>query len=623
MRATARSRKQRNAPATPRPASPRLFPVLLLVAAALAYSNSLTGPFIYDDKTAIVGNPHIRSLWPLEQVLTAPYQSPIAGRPLAGLSLALNYAAGGLDVRGYHATNLALHALCALVLFGCIRRTLRVPLLEPRYGRAADELAFASALLWVLHPLNTECVNYVTQRTGSLMALLYLLTLYASIRARATERWGGWHTAAVVSCALGVTAKESMVTAPFMVVLYDVCFHGGGLRRALRERRQLYAGLLASWLLLAALNWWGPRSASIGGLAASFEYALNQCVILVHYLRLIVWPDPLVLDYGMPQSLSIAEVLPQAAVLLALLAATGFALWRRPPLGFLGAWFFVILSPTSSIVPILTEVGAERRLYLPLAAAVVLFVLAAWTLVERRGAGSKPPSDRAATGRERAFQAGVLAVAIVLGWLTFERNREYQTEIAIWQSSVAAWPDNARSQNNLGLALQDRNRDAAMARYHRALEIDPGFAHAYHNIGNTLRLLGRPAEAIPFAERAVELEPDNLDSRISLGSVLGAQGRLDEAMQQFERALAIHPHSADAHANLGYVLALKNDRDAALREYELALSIAPTAITHYNLGNLLLELDRRSEALDHFREAARLDPGWADAQERVRRLAPR
>ena len=164
----------------------------MAVVGLLVYANTLSGPFIFDDLTSIEQNPSIRRLWPLSEPLSPPRDTPVAGRPLLNLSFAVNYAVGGLDVTGYHLVNLAIHLLAALVLFGLVRRTLLLPSLAPRVGESATNLAAAAALLWMVHPLNSEVVDYVTQRSASLMGLCYLLTLYCSVRALSAgaRRWG-------------------------------------------------------------------------------------------------------------------------------------------------------------------------------------------------------------------------------------------------------------------------------------------------------------------------------------------------------------------------------------------------------------------------------------------------
>jgi hypothetical protein len=220
--------------------------------------------------------------------------------------------------------------------------------------------------MWMVHPLVTEPIDYVSQRTELMMAAFLLATLYLR----------GWTS--VLCCALGMACKETMVVAPIIVILYDRAFTVESFREAFRERGRYYAALCATWLILIVLLWSSPRGDSAGYVGASvspWEYLLNQSVMIVRYLRLAFWPRGLVLDYGEPLHVSFTQVAPDFIAVAALLVATIVAFIRRPPIGFLGAWFFLTLAPTSSIMPISTEVGAERRMYLPLMAIVVLSVL--------------------------------------------------------------------------------------------------------------------------------------------------------------------------------------------------------------------------------------------------------
>ena len=366
---------------------------LLVLAGLVVYWNSFSGPFVFDDVASVVENQQIRS-WRLADVLAPEREAPTAGRPLVNASFAFNYALGGLDVRGYHAWNLAVHLACALLVFGVVRRTLQTPALRARFGDRAADLAFVVALLWAIHPLNTEVVDYITQRTESMMGVFYLATMYASLRAVTDPSWR-WLSAAVLCCAAGMACKESMVTAPLMVALYDRSFVFPSVRDAWARRWRLYAGLAAAWIVLALLLWSGPRAHSAGfasGITA-WTYLLNQTRMIPHYLRLAIWPRSLVVNYGWPAPVTLADVLPQALFISVLFVATVVALVRRPALGFAGAWFFVTLAPTSSIVPIATEVGAERRMYLPLIAIIALAVVgsAALSDLARRPVGSREP----------------------------------------------------------------------------------------------------------------------------------------------------------------------------------------------------------------------------------------
>lgn len=171
-------------------------PFLLVLVTAAAYSNSFGGPFLFDDEPSIVDNPTIRRLWPIDRVLDPPpYCLTVVGRPFANLTLAANYAWGGLDVRGYHAVNLAIHILAALALYGIVRRTLLLPQMPAALQSGAASLALAVAALWTVHPMQTESVTYIVQRTESLLGLCYLVTLYAALRSaqarapRAEQLW--------------------------------------------------------------------------------------------------------------------------------------------------------------------------------------------------------------------------------------------------------------------------------------------------------------------------------------------------------------------------------------------------------------------------------------------------
>ena len=197
--------------------------VAIVLAVAAVYATSVSGPFILDDYAAIVNNPSIRQLWNLPRLLVPPPELPVSGRPMANVSFALTYAMNGLQPWAYHLWNIGLHACCALVLLGIVRRTMETPV-DPHAPRWPRGAAFAAALVWAVHPLNSDAVDYLTQRTELLVGLFFLLTLYCSVRALAAARPQRWETLAVIACALGMGSKESMVSAPLIVVLYDRMF---------------------------------------------------------------------------------------------------------------------------------------------------------------------------------------------------------------------------------------------------------------------------------------------------------------------------------------------------------------------------------------------------------------
>jgi tetratricopeptide (TPR) repeat protein len=665
----------------------RIGVMLLPLAALAAWSNSFHGAFVLDDIPTIVSNPSIRRLGDLGAVLSPPKMGqPVTGRPLVNLTLALNYAVSGTQVWSYHALNLIIHALAGLTLFGIVRRTLMFPscrsllagdlscavgqgsspmlwdvsgvkpdLQSPASTRLqsdATSLALAMALLWTVHPLQTAAVTYVVQRAESLMGLLYLLTVYCFIRGTesaanradsgATQTSGNqggtsWYALSFLACLLGMATKEVMVSAPLIVLLYDRTFLAGSFRAAWRQRRPVYLGLAGTWLLLA----WLVASADNRGGTAGFgttvtvwNYALVQSKAIVHYLRLTVWPHPLVFDYGTAVVHSLAEVWWQTIVVLAALGLTIWALIRKPRCGFLGAWFFLILAPSSSVVPVVSQTMAEHRMYLPLAAVIVGATAGLHRLLRR--------SAPAAT------LLVALALALPLGWLTAHRNEAYRSELTLWTDTVASLPQSSRAHNNLAWVLQQQGKAAeANAHYARAVALQPDYVTAHYDWGVALLDQGRAAEAIIQLEAAVRLAPDHADALVNLGNALMQVPRTAEAVACYEQALRLKP-GADVHYDLGVALAGLDRRDEAAAHLRTALALAPDlprahyqlarlaelagrpadaereyletlrlapdhALAHARLGLLLAQSGRLAPAAEHFRIVVHLQPGDADA----------
>jgi tetratricopeptide (TPR) repeat protein len=586
--------------------------VLLALAALAAYHNSFSGPFIFDDIPSIVENSDIRHL--ATTLREDPQISSVTavGRPLLRLSLWINYALGGQEVRGYHVLNLMLHILATWTLWGLARRMLESPALRDRYGQAAWGLALAIALLWTTHPLQTESVTYVVQRAEILGGWLYLLTLYSVVRSASAAGWrvSAWSVAAVGSCLLGMASKEMVATAPLLALALDRVFFAQSWKRLWQLRKGLYAALACTWIFQAILVM--ASSGRMGSVGFSvgirwWAYALTQPYYLCRYLALSAWPSQLVLDYGSYLSRSVEEVAPYAAVVLLLLALTFVGLWRNPPVGFCGLWFFLILAPTSSVVPIATQTGAEHRMYLPLAGLIGLGVVGGYTLWRRMWQESP---GRLGVGSMLVLTVGVAALAT----RTVARNEEYRSEASIWQTAVDRWPINPRAHNNLGFALARAGRTSeAIAQYEAALRLMPDYAEAHNNLGNALEGAGRTSEAIAQLEEALRLKPDYVKAHINLGNALEGAGRTPEAIAQFEEALRLQPDYAEVHYNLGSALVNAGRIPEAIVQLEEALRLKPDYVkAHNNLGDALLSAGRTPEAIAHFEEALRLQPDYAE-----------
>lgn len=537
-------------------------PLLICAVTFAVYANSLQGEFVFDDLHSIVESPHVRRLWPLSSAMSGEPGSTVSGRPIPALTFALNYAAGGLDVFGYHLVNVALHALAALALLGLVRVTLERAS-SAHLHAAASPLAFVVALLWALHPLHTDALNHVSYRTETMMALFYLATLYFAARGFAASASRGWLAAAVTAAFLAMGSKEAAVSLPLVVLLYERQFFSGSFAASLR-RRGFYAALASSWVLLALLVAAGDRGTTVGfevEEVSSLDYLRTQARGLWLYLRLAAWPQPLVFDYyGLPLATTWGEVWLQGLGILALFAWTMTGIVRRQAWSVAALAVFAVLAPSSSFIPLAGEILAEHRMVLPLAALLALVVVGSYRLAPR------------------PLLWAPLALATLVGYaaLTHARNEDYQTQERIWQVTVDQRPDNARALNNLFKPLIER---------------------------------GAVEEAGAVLERSLELRPKSVRAWNNLGVLRSEQGLDDEAERAFLQSLELRPTHESTHYNLAQFYASRDRWEDALEHYGfVARESASPARGYLGLGQAYLRLGRTGEALTALRRALESDP---------------
>lgn len=594
--------------ASARPRWPWLPAVILLAAGYLVYSNTFRNALVLDDLNSIIRNEGIRRLWPLSAALNPP-KGPISfwTRPIVNVSLAWDYAHSGENLVSYRRTNMTIHLLCGWILYLLLSRVLRPADPEEKpawlgdfFRDGAQPAAFMAALLWMVHPLNTAAVNYLSQRAELLMSLFLFAMLFCLRRASdAGPRWAWlWQAAAVGSCWLGMGSKETMLVAPILALLFDRIFLAGSWREVFRNRWWVHGAfcLTALWPISRHLTYSPHVTPELLTPGMRWHYLLTQCWGLARMIRLAFWPRPLVFFYGMGLITSPLTVLPQALLLAALAGATVWALFRYPRAGFAGAFFFGVLAPSSTFVPILGQPVAEHRMYAPLAALLALVAAGAFQAVAR----TRKKED------VTLFLVVGLVVAAGFGVGAHRRNADYRDPLVLWQDTVRKIPGSPEPHNDFANALREAGRPAeAVQQYREALRLKPDYMNAHNNLGTLLAELGRFAEAEPHLREALRLKPASPQLEINLGMVYLDMGRPEDARRHLESALAALPGHPQAIAQLGHALVDMGRGDEALERLRSALADRPADPELNNtIGVLLCRLGRPSEAVEPLRAAA-------------------
>ena len=552
---------------------------ILIACVLLVYANSFEGSFHYDDFHSIAWNPHIRDVGNIPGFFVDPRlfsADPDKGmyRPLLLVTYAINYVLSGYEVWSYHWVNAGLHLLCALLVWGIGRKS---------WGEGWG--ALAAGLLFALHPLATEPVNYISSRSESLAACFFLSAFLLFIAE------GGKKTGVALVCfAAGLLSKSVVVTLPVVLLLHDWL---RGEKRIAWGRHLPFWGLAV--LYVGVIAWNRFLGDSLGKAPRGFGDQLwTQCKGLVYYLKLLAMPVGLNVEHQFTVASGVGGtgVIPS---LLLLLTLTLFC-WRlgkRKELFWLG-WAFVALMP-ASLIPLNVLVN-EHRLYLPLA-GLALLVGETWR----------------SWGEMNRWPGPVLLC--ILAGLAFQRNQVWENEFSLWQDAAAKSPGMPRVHVHRGNALLERGkRVEAKNAFETALRLDPAHRAARTNLANLFYEAadGEPERRREYLERAageyaqvLEIDPGYREALNNLGSVWLALGDSERAQKSFLQLVGLYPNFADGYFNLGLVAAGKGDHREAVVRFERALELRPEAETLYELGNsyvLLGELERGAGA---YRQAKR------------------
>ena len=588
-----------------------LFLLSLALIVILIYANTIGSPFIFDSRNNIESNPHIRiSKITLNELTEAAFKSPSRQRPLSNISFALNYYLHGYNVVGFHVVNILIHISTGFLLYFFVKSTFRTPALRSRYDNYMW-IAFFTAAVWMVHPLQTQSVSYIVQRMNSLSAMLYMLSIlfYARFRLSVQQRNKWWlFSGCILAAVLALASKQIAATLPFFIIAYEWYFFQDLALKWLKNHLPLLIGclLLVAVIVLALLGG-NPLDGILQGYKGR-DFTLTQRLlteprVVIFYISQLLWPHPsrLNLDHDFALSNSLMDPLTTIFSIFFIVALIGLAVVtarKQRLLSFCILWFFGNLVIESSIVPL--EIIFEHRVYLPSMTFSLIIVLLVYRWI-------KP------TWLPAALLCAMVTVNAV--W-TYERNAVYSDRITFWQDCVDKSPGKARPYNNLGTALADQGyHDQAIKLYQKALQLDPLYQEPVANIGISLAQQGKMEESITQFLKALEINPKDYKTLNNLGASLIVVGRYKEAIQNLSEALTLNPYYAQAHTNIGAALQHQGRIEEAIDHFSTAVLLDPDNIRVYNnLGIILANQGRYEEAIKQFSAALKINPDYKSAR---------
>ncbi len=561
---------------------------ILIFSGILVYFNSFNGVFVFDDGVAVQDALEIRTLFPPWDAMFSGIHHP---RPVAGLTFAINYAISELDIWSYHLFNLIIHIISNLALFG----TLYITLNKTSCRNISSVLALVISLIWLVHPLHTEAVTYIIQRYESLMGMFFLLSLFCFARsANSPNRESLWKMASILFCYLGIGSKQVAALIPIVIILYDRTFITSSFKTTLRSQWRFLLFLFSSWIPLLVLHLTAEPFEWAGfdmKVVTPLKFALSEFGVIVHYIRLTFWPDPLVFDYFWQLAEKPSEIIPYALIILLLVSLSLWGLLENHPFGFTGISFFLLLSPTSSIMP-LSDLAADHRMYLPSIPIIIIAVISIHSLCQRLpvligSSGDQPNTESIGRFASKpgtiAFGVLVLFTIIVFSTLTIERNELFSSRTAIWLDTVEKAPHNPRAWANLGNALLEEKRySEALTPLKKALELKPNYSIVLINLGFLHSLKNETGKAAYYWKRSLESRP-HFRTYYNLGLLYQLQGDKKSAREYLEEAVSRKPRWAPAQIRLSWLYA--TDALTGREKKKKALIMAESACRSIKMGN--------------------------------------
>ena len=526
-----------------------LFLLLIVMLGFIVYSNALGGAFIWDDEGLVKNNTTLRSFSSFPAIFTRPIgdqelRENYSYRPLQMFSYMVDYSLWKLNPLGYHLTNVILHILAAVCLLFLVNLI---------FGDWL--LSLWSALLFTLHPIQTEAVTYISGRADSLALVCMILCLYFYIKQLQTGRMMLLFLMCI-SYVFALLSRESSLILPASALIYHYTFKK-------KIKWQPFSGLLVITFLYIFLrfSYFQAFLPHQDCPTTILQRLPGFLVAVTNYLRLLIVPFGLHMEYG---NRLFSFAYPKAIIGgLIVVASVIYALRKRgrnPLVFFAISWFFITLLPQANLYPV-NAYMAEHWLYIP---SIGFFLLVAYLL-------------RTLYNTDNLKKVAIVSIILLLtmySLLTIKQNSYWRDPIGFYERTLEYAPQSDRVYSNLANLYRDRGQDAqAIMLYRKAIEIDPTIPQTYYNLGNVYRESGKNEQAIPLYEKAIELNPEYVKAYNNLALSLDSVGNSRRAIEMYKKAIALKPDYAIAHNNLAVTYYHQGEYSLAIEHCNKALAL--------------------------------------------------
>jgi len=604
-----------------------IFIIFLILISIIVYSNTFKNSFIWDDKVIVSKGEYISNPKNIPSLFTPRYwrqfylmlsrehnqEEKVNFRPILMASFAFDYSLWKLNPFGYHLTSLFLHIINVILIYFFI---LNIVALQTRHGRLFN-LAFLSALFFAVHPIHTESITWIKNRSDPLALIFFILSFILFTKFRLQDRLKSrivFYSASLLCFILALFSKAMAITLPFILVLYVICFVPKEEYKGFITKTLPFWGLAILYIIfkIIILGTVGSGKNLVVKISL-YPKILTVIKTIGYYVKLLVFPFNLNAErsFSIPGSFFEPAVLFSALLLVVLTVIVIKAFRHSRLVLFFLFWIFLTLLPISNIIFLVSRPIAEQRLYIPSVGLCVLLAI---------GVQALSSLDLRFFPQRIARRSTIVLIFTVVSFYSYtvmQRNLDWRDSVTFWTKTVEASPNSHRAYNNLGTAYYNTGLyEDALNSYQNALEVDSGYAWTYNNLGVTYRDMGKKTnEAINSFRKAIQIKPDYAEAYNNLGGVLYEDlDQVSEASELYKKAVELEPDYAEAYYNLGLMYDLLVDYETAIGYYKKSIKLDPElGIAAYNnLGYIYLERNNFTEAIGLLKKALSIDPESAE-----------